>query len=147
MKATKVGEKEAESSESSSSWTEKLFHFGGLIIAVPLILAASSIILPFIAAAGVVLYQCFLWLKEGEWVGMSATLFFRYYLSPDSPFVHWLDNPESWFGVHKLIIATPLSVFLFLSGVAVVIVLFWVVEGLFRVGERLSKKDLPPSTN
>lgn len=34
---------------------------------------------------------------------------------------NWLDDPEAWFGVHKLITATPLSVFLLLIGVAVVI--------------------------
>ena len=123
-------------SESGSSWKEKLLQFGGAILAVPLVLAASLIIVPFIAAAGVLIFQCFLWLREGEWVGLSATLFFEYFLSPEGPFVHWLDNPESWHGVHKLITATPLSVFLLLVGIAVFFVYFLVVEWMSALGNR-----------
>lgn len=139
-----VSQTETESSESGSSWKEKFLQIGGAILTVLLFLAAVPVSILaavlgaglIISAPGVLIYQCFLWLREGEWVGLSATFFFKYFLSPDSPLIYWLDNPESWHGVHKLITATPLSVFLLLVGSAVFFVYFLVAEWMSAMGDR-----------
>ncbi len=88
----------------------------------------------FLAAAGVVIVQCFLWLSEGEWVGISAELFFSYFLPPSNPLVQWLDNPQAWYTAHKLTTGTPLPVLLILIGV----VLFCV---FLAIGKWVSRSD------
>ncbi|MDA2928509.1 hypothetical protein MYX84_00950 [Acidobacteria bacterium AH-259-O06] len=121
--------KETDASEVGTTWKHKLLELGCGILLGPFIGAAGALfILPFVFAGGVFLYQCFLWLKDGEWVEMSATLFFKYFLSPDNPFVQWVDNPQSWYGLHYLLTATPLSVFLFLVGLVIFFVYFVVAE-------------------
>ncbi len=71
-------------------------------------------IISLLGAAGVFIVQCFLWLSEEEWVGMSAELFFSYFLPPSNPLVQWIDDPQSWYGTHALITGTPLFLFLIL---------------------------------
>jgi hypothetical protein len=73
-------------------------------------------IISLLGAVGVFIAQCFLWLSEGKWVGMSAALLFSYFLPSSSSLVQWLDDPQSWYGTHRLIIGTSLSLFLLLIG-------------------------------
>ncbi len=88
-----------------------------VLIRLPLLIALPFFwIISLLGAAGVVIVQCFLWLSEGKWVGMSAELFFSYFLPPSNPLVQWLDDPQSWYGTHALITGTPLFLFLILIG-------------------------------
>ena len=88
-----------------------------VLIRLPLLIALPLFwIISLLGAAGVLIVQCFLWLSEGEWVGMSAELFFSYFLPPTNPMVQWLDDPQSWYGTHALITGTPLFLFLILIG-------------------------------
>jgi hypothetical protein len=83
-----------------------------LLIALPFLLISA-----LLGAAGVLIVQCFLWLSEGMWVGMSGALLFRSFLPSSNPFVQWLDDPQSWHGAHTLITGTPLFFFLVLIAV------------------------------
>jgi hypothetical protein len=87
-----------------------------LLIALPFLLIIS-----LLGAAGVLIVQCFLWLSEGEWVGMSAALLFSVFLPSSNPLVQWLDDPQAWHGAHTLITGTSLSVFLVLIAVKLLV--------------------------
>ena len=87
-----------------------------LLIALPFLLIIS-----LLGAAGVLIVQCFLWLSEGEWVGMSAALLFSFFLPSSNPLVQWLDDPQAWHGAHTLITGTSLSVFLVLIAVKLLV--------------------------
>lgn len=75
---------------------------------------------PFLSAAAVFLYQCYLWLRSGEWVAMPVTVLFEKILHPDNALMRWFASPESWLGLHKLISGMPLTVALLLLGVALI---------------------------
>ncbi len=87
-----------------------------LLIALPFLLISA-----LLGAAGVLISQCFLWLTEEMWVGMSSELFFSYFLPPTNPMVQWLDDPQSWYGAHTLITGTPLFLFLILIAVKLLV--------------------------
>ncbi|MEA3486130.1 MAG: hypothetical protein U9R20_00520 [Thermodesulfobacteriota bacterium] len=92
----------AENSISKSIYT------GTILIGVAILLAGFFIIF----------WQLFIWLKHGEWRNISL-LKVVLYIGID-PIVSWLKNPQSWFGVHKIIywffISFPLSLFLIITG-------------------------------
>ena len=76
---------------------------------------------PLLTAAAVFLYQCYLWLRSGEWVAMPIIVLFEKIVHPDSAFAgsalgRWFATPESWLGLHKLISGVPLTVALLLLG-------------------------------
>ncbi len=109
-------ERKTPKSSSRFSWKD-VVQRGMFLSSLPLIIALSSfVMISFLAAAGVFIVQCFLWLSEGKWVGMSAELFFSYFLPPSNPLVQWLDDPQSWYGTHALITGTSLFLFLILIG-------------------------------
>lgn len=64
-------------------------------------------------------YQTFLFLREGEWI--SYTLLYLAKFLPDG-ISQWAIAPDSWFGVHKILNASPLSGGLLLVGVFIIIV-------------------------
>lgn len=71
--------------------------------------------------------QVFIFLKTGEWIKLP--LLYLAALGPDN-FVSWLDSPDSWLGVHKIIMGVleimPLSVSVFFWG------LLWLDMKLMR---------------
>ena len=110
-------ERKTPKSSSRFSWKD-VVQRGMFLSSLPLIIALSSfVMISFLAASGVFIVQCFLWLSEGEWVGMSAELFFSFFLPSSNPLVQWLDDPQAWHGAHTLITGTSLSVFLVLIAV------------------------------
>jgi len=106
------------SKSRSSSWMEEV---EGLCF----LLSIS----PFFAAVGVLVYQCFLWLMYGEWIEVSGSVVFEYVLGPDHPFLQWLNDPQSWQGLQRIvqILTGSLSFSLFLIGIATVY-LFSILE-------------------
>ncbi len=102
--------------KSSSHFIWKKVPRGALFLIQALFLAVLSFLLisSLLAATGVFMFQCFLWLRAGEWIGISAVLLLNYFLPPGNAFVQWLDNPQSWYGVHTLISGTPVVLFLIL---------------------------------
>ena len=69
----------------------------------------------FIAAISLVAYQGLLWLEGRE--GLIGTdLLFTLSLKSNHPFVLWLNEPDSWLGLHRFLTLTPLSAFLLLIG-------------------------------
>jgi len=51
----------------------------------------------------ILLYKCFLWLRSGEWQAFPLANYL-----PDgffnTPFGQWLNHPNSWKGLHELVI-------------------------------------------
>jgi hypothetical protein len=102
---------------------------------------ARDAILRFIAAAGAAIgYGCFLaflylvgvqvygWFKDGEWThiglaqGLRAGLIRCCVKDGDNgrfaTFLHWLDAPGTWLGLHKVLEAMPASLALFAVSIA-----------------------------
>jgi len=80
---------------------------------------------PLLSAAAVFLYQCYLWLRTGEWFAMPIIFLFEKIVHPDSALAgsalgRWFASPESWLGLHKLISSVPLTVALLLLGAAII---------------------------
>ena len=48
------------------------------------------------AGLGVICLQVFAYLKTGAWKSVSA-------LSVTSPYLPWLRDPQSWFGLHDIV--------------------------------------------
>ena len=127
-------ERKKTKSPSSFSWKNAV-HRGMFLSSLPLFIVLGSFaMISFFAAAGVVIVECFLWISEGEWVGISAELFFSYFLPPSNPLVQWLDNPQAWYTAHKLTTGTPLLVFLILIGVVLSCV-------FIAIGKWVSRSD------
>ncbi len=127
---------ESKTPKSSSRFSLRdVVQRGMFLSSLPLIIALSSfVMISFLAAAGVFIVECFLWISEGEWVGISAELFFSYFLPPSNPLVQWLDNPQAWYTAHKLTAGTPFLVFLILIGVVLSCV-------FIAIGKWVSRSD------
>ena len=83
-----------------------------------------------LAGLGVLGLQLFGYLKIGEWKSVSL-------LSVASPQLPWLDNPQSWFGLHDIVRDAlgimPLSLTLILVG--------WLIAGSgSAMRERIAKR-------
>jgi len=67
---------------------------------------------------------------DGEWIEVSGSVVFEYVLGPDHPFLQWLNDPQSWHGLHRIvqILTGSLSFFLFLIGIAVGYLFLWVSD-------------------
>lgn len=70
-----------------------------------------------VIGGGILIWQCFFYLREGVWPTRSA-LDVLYYVDP-AMFGDWLMRPTAWLGVHDILRATPASIAVFLVGMAV----------------------------
>ena len=64
------------------------------------IMAFASLFLA--CGLGLVGYQVFLWIKDGIWSEFAAMEVFNF-LFENTLVAQWLENPESWFGLQKII--------------------------------------------
>ena len=64
------------------------------------IMAFASLFL--ISGLGLVSYQIFLWIKNGVWSEFSIMVVFDF-LFENSLVAEWLSDPESWFGLQKIV--------------------------------------------
>jgi len=82
---------------------------GFIIFALPI----SCLIL---CGPGILIYQLYIYLKNGAWLSLSMIdgLVWTGRLS-------WAKNPTDWLGLHKVLDSTPLSLGLFLIGIALLI--------------------------
>ena len=96
-------------------WTHRIWYntkrfFGGIIV-----LMGALFVL---AGLAVIALQVFIYLKSGEWRSLSV-------LSVASPYLPWLTNPQSWFGLHDITTdalgIAPVSAVLILMG--------WLIAG------------------
>ncbi len=68
----------------------------------------------FTLGLAVLFFQTYLWLRFGEWLGISVIDGLKYFISPtDWP---WLWNPNDWIGLYNLVDKTPLFLFFWLVG-------------------------------
>ena len=101
-------------SHRSSVWNKSL-ESSGLLSALlrvwpGLILFATGLIFS--------LYQCLLWLRDGEWPVLMAEDLLSSFLPATNPLLLWLRNPEEWHQLHLLITDYSVSLVLILIGVA-----------------------------
>jgi len=84
------------------------------------IMAFASIFL--FSGLGLVCYQVFLWMKNGIWSEFPIGVVFNF-LFENTFLAQWLSNPESWFGLQKvvewLLQNIPLSVALIIPSILV----------------------------
>ena len=71
-----------------------------------------------------------MWLKDGIWKELPLFAAFNYLL--DGTALHgWVSDPQSWLGLHNMIVwcleNIPLSLILIVDGVAVMFIVFAVV--------------------
>ena len=75
-----------------------------------------------ISGLGLVGYQVFLWIKDGVWSEFTVMVVFDF-LFENTLAAQWLSNPESWFGLQKvvewLLQNIPLSVALIIPSIMV----------------------------
>ena len=93
------------------------FVCGGITMAV---MAFASLFLLF--GLGLVGYQVFLWMKNGIWPEFPIEVVFNF-LFENTLIAQWLSNPESWFGLQKvvewLLHNIPLSIALIIPSVLI----------------------------
>ena len=116
-----------EDDRQGRSWFTRVGYnlrrfLGGLVVLIGLLVA--------LAGLGVLGLQIFGYLKIGEWKSVSL-------LSVASPQWHWLNNPQSWFGLNDLLRDAldimPLSLTLVLVG--------WLIAGSgSALRERIAKR-------
>ena len=51
---------------------------------------------------GIICYQIFLWMKNGIWSEFSIEVVFSF-LFENTMLAQWLNNPESWFGLQRIV--------------------------------------------
>lgn len=91
-------------------------------------------VFPFIslnlAGLGVLLYQCLLWLRWGDWSEFFLFEFTESYLSSD--FIAWLVIPETWIGLSRIssfvFYEAPLSGSLMVTGFIWVFFSVWLLR-------------------
>ena len=75
-----------------------------------------------LSGLGLVSYQVFLWMKNGIWPEFPIEIVFNF-LFENTLLAQWLSNPESWFGLQKivewLLKSIPLSVALIIPSVLI----------------------------
>lgn len=81
-----------------------------------------------LGAAGIIVYQVIIFLRDGVWPALSAIDALIYYEAP------WALAPTSWFGLYKVLQATPLSAGLLVLGVAMILLLIAIATA---IGEAL----------
>ena len=79
--------------------------------------------LVFFSGLGVLGYQSALWLQEGKWTELPLLTIFNY-LFEGAAIQSWINNPQSWFGLHQVVDwclqNIPLSLTLILHGIFLV---------------------------
>ena len=75
-------------------------------------------ILMLISSPGIIIYQCFLWLKDGYWTSFSILSLLN---QVPGNIGYWSYSPSNWIGFHKMIGGTPLSLFLLIFGILIVL--------------------------
>lgn len=87
-----------------------------------LMLSATLVLLSGFCVVG---YQAFLWLKNGIWTEFPLLVAFNY-LFEDTALQTWLNQPESWHGLHQItawaLESIPLSLTLITDGVLMILV-------------------------
>lgn len=73
-------------------------------------------ILSILASVGIVIYQTYEWLRYGDWIKISVLQL----LSFSEELQSWIYYPTEWVGVHKIFELIPLSLALFLIGIAII---------------------------
>ena len=95
------------------------FFCGSIILGI---MAFASLFLAF--GLGLVGYQVFLWIKDGVWSEFATMEVFNF-LFENTLLAKWLDNPESWFGLQKIIewllYNIPVSVALIVPSIIVLV--------------------------
>ena len=94
---------------SRSAYNLRRFVFGVVIMAGWLVV---------ISGAGLFCYQVFVFLKSGQWMSLDV-------LRLAYPYVSWLQDPQSWYGLHGIVVdflgLVPVSLALIAAG--------WLVAG------------------
>ena len=84
------------------------------------VMAFASLFL--LSGLGLVSYQVFLWMKDGIWPEFPIEVVFNF-LFENTLLAQWLSNPESWFGLQKvvewLLQNIPLSVALIIPSILI----------------------------
>jgi hypothetical protein len=72
-----------------------------------------------LSASGILTYQVFFWLRDGEWLNLPALRLLEWVsVNTQNPdLLSWAENPGSWHAVHDLFALCPLWLFLALIGV------------------------------
>ena len=118
------------------------FFCGSIILGI---MAFASLFLAF--GLGLVGYQVFLWIKDGVWSEFATMEVFNF-LFENTLLAKWLDNPESWFGLQKimewLLQNIPLSVALIVPSIMVLIgmVCVTIVALAFRFYQFKAEKSI-----
>jgi hypothetical protein len=77
----------------------------------------------FLAGLCLLGYQVYAGLMYGTWPALPLQMYFAYL----TPLTTWIESPQSWYGLHKLLTEhlafTPLSLFLLLAGLLIAIVI------------------------
>ena len=105
---------------SSGSKLQKIdFVCAGILLSIGLF---GDMIL--LIGFGVLTFQCFLWLQNGVWTEYDLFSVFNY-IFENTEFHQWMINPESWFGMQKILIwlleAIPVSLALMVPGFSIAI--------------------------
>ena len=104
---------------SSSKLQKKDFVCAGILLSIGLF---GGIIL--LIGFGILAYQGFLWLQNGVWTEYDLFSVFNYFFE-NTEVQQWMINPESWFGMQKLLIwflqAIPVSLALMVPGFSIAI--------------------------
>ena len=94
------------------------YLFGG--ISAFLMFCAGLVML---AGVGIVSYQSFMWLQDGIWKELPLFSAFNYILE-GTAFHGWVSDPQSWLGLHNLVVwcleNIPLVLVLIVDGMAVI---------------------------
>jgi hypothetical protein len=64
-------------------------------------------------------FEALRWLQSGHWPGWSLGGSLAPYIGDTSPFGAWLLDPQSWYGLHSVVLSLlklPLPLWLFVSG-------------------------------
>ena len=90
----------------SKAYEELRFFISNLTIVDFICLSAITTIMVFallflFSGVGVVFYQMFLWMKNGVWSEFPIEIVFSF-LFENTWLAQWLSNPESWFGLQRV---------------------------------------------
>jgi hypothetical protein len=99
-------------------------------------------LMAFPAAGGVFIYQCYLWLRFGEWSPISVIGGIHVLKETKGVDLTWLLKPlADWQGILKILDSIPASLFLFFAGLAVL----YLTTRLEQFEKRRSKEKAPKS--
>ena len=125
-----------------SKLTSVDFFCGSIVLGI---MAFASLFLAL--GLGLVGYQVFLWIKDGVWSEFATMEVFNF-LFENTLLAQWLDTPESWFGLQKimewLLHNIPLSVALIVPSIMVLIgmVCVTIVALAFRFYQFKAEKSI-----